>query len=308
MSFPNGQTFYVTGTLKVKGETPGIVNVSLGGKDGNGNLFSGTLTVNVTPNVTISPDSATLDYGNSATEFQATGDPSGGTYTWTATGGEIWGEDGCGEYTPNDVGLYEVEVEYEVNGQKGTDGVSVTVNPTVAVSPATTTVTYKDAVNLTATGNPDDETAGSCNWSCSAQHSDSTDGVSGNGKTATFTPPDADIYTVTVAYSMNCAGGSDKATITVNPNLKSLNADPVRIPVNWPDEPAALTAVASPEGGDFAWSCGDLATFMTSGVPPTAARELLLGQPSIPAALQEKTQSPSVTRRMVYLQSRKVFR
>ena len=230
-------TFFAAGTFSVTVYSPA------GGSYAQSNIATATITVisNASQTVSIAPASQTIGVGASVT-FTASGGVNG--YAWS---GSASGSGNSKTVTFPTVGSYTVSVYSPAGGgynQSNTATATITVanNPqTVALTPATQTITVGDTVNFSAVGGVNGYV-----WGGSA---------SGSGSTKSVTFPTAGTFSVTV-YSP--AGGSyaqsntATATITVTSNASQTVAiAPASQAVG---VGASVTFTASGGVNGYAWS------------------------------------------------------
>ncbi|MEK6704521.1 MAG: hypothetical protein AABZ06_01910 [Bdellovibrionota bacterium] len=120
----------------------GIATVTV--TDSNGNTSNAAVTINAV--LAISPSSKTLSVNNTFT-FSATGGVTPYSYSIVAGGGTI--DTGSGFFTaPSSSGSSTVRVTDSLGN---TSNATVTINPALAISPATTTLVVYNAVTFSAT-------------------------------------------------------------------------------------------------------------------------------------------------------------
>jgi gliding motility-associated-like protein len=195
---------------------------TLNGVDSNPAI--GTVAVNPTPTVTVT--NPTICSGTSSA-ITASGNPSGGTYTWStgATTASI-------TVNPSSSSVYNVT--YTLNGCIGTATSNVTVNTTPTVSVAGTTICAGQSATLTAIPSA---IAGTYLWNNSQQ----TSSITVNPTTTT---------TYTVLYTLNGCNAMGTGIVTVNliPTV-SISSETI-----CSGSTATLTATPSPSGGTYSWT------------------------------------------------------
>jgi hypothetical protein len=185
-----------------------------------------TVTVTVVPAVTasISPATVTICAGGSAT-LTASG---GTTYAWSNSGGS----NASATFSPTTNTTYTVTVSDGNCSATASRLVSVNANPTVGITPATSTICAGGSATLTATG------GGTYAWSNSG----------GSNAAATFSPTTTTTYTVTVTNANNCTASASR---TVNVNALPQAAIAPSATAICAGGSATLTASG---GGTYAWS------------------------------------------------------
>jgi hypothetical protein len=195
----------------------------------NANSCSATasrlVTVNTNPTAAISPTTVTICYGQSAT-LTASG---GGTYAWSNS----LGSNSAVTVSPTTATTYTVTVT-DGNTCSATASrlVTVNVNPTAAISPATVSICNGASTTLTASG------GGTYAWSNSL----------GNNAAVTVSPTTATTYTVTVTSANTCSATASRL-VNVNSNPTAVISPTTVTICN--GQSATLTASG---GGTYAWS------------------------------------------------------
>ena len=197
------------------------------------------VTVNANPTAGISPATATICNGQSATLTA-----SGGTsYAWSNSGGS----NAQATFSPSTSTTYTVTVT-DGNNCTATASrlVTVNANPTAGITPANPAICNGASQTLTASG------GGTYVWSNSG----------GTNAAATFSPATTTTYTVTVTNTNNCTATAS-TTVTVNPIPNASINGPTTICSGLS---ATLTASG---GGTYNWS-NSLGTNAAITVSPTS--------------------------------------
>ncbi len=229
-SFPGGNpTTSTTTSPTVLFANAGTYTVSLTATNASGSNTA-TQTIVVTANPTVTASNQTICSGSSAT-LQASGTPSGGTYTWSngGTGTSI-------TVTPAATTTYTVT--YTVNGCSATQASIVTVNPLPVVTTTNSTICSGGTATLSATANPP---GGVFTWSTGA-----------TGSSISVSPTTTTNYTV--SYSVNgCSSGPVTSQVIVTP-APTVSVNNATICAG---SSATLTATPSTTGGTYLWSTNE---------------------------------------------------
>ena len=207
-------------------------------------LFSGTVTVNDTPTLSVSPGS-TICSGNSV-NLTATPSTGGGNFLWSP-GGETTQNISV---SPSTTTPYTVS--YTLNGCDAADAnTTITVNPTPSVSVNSETIC--DGFNATITATPS-LGGGTYLWSPGGETTSSIN----------VSPSSTTNYSVT--YSLNsCSSNVAVSTITVTPQpTVSVNDASICSGIF-----VDLIANPSSGGGSYLWSPGGETTQTISVSPGT---------------------------------------
>lgn len=200
---------------------------------------SGSATVIVNSNPTVTVNAATICNGSSAS-LTATPSTSGGTYLWSpgsATTQTI-------SVAPSSTTTYTVS--YTLNGCSGTNTNTVTVNSIPTVTSNNAVMCSGSSTTLTATPST---TGGTYSWS------------PGAGTTQTISVAPVSSTTYTVSYTLSGCSSTGTGTVTVDPT-------PI-VSVNSPTICTGQTATLTASGATFyAWSNG--ATVNPITVSPTS--------------------------------------
>ena len=228
---PGGQTTQSI-TVSPATTTTYTVTYTLNGCTQTG---SGTVTIGSNPTVTVT--SATICAGQTAT-IDATPSLAGGTFSW-APGGQT-----TQSISVSPAATTTYTVTYNNNGCIGTGSGTVTVNPVPTVAVNNQTVCNGTAATLTATPSIG---GGTFLWNTS----DVTSSI-------TQTPSATTTYSVT--YDLNGCTATGSGTITVNP----VPTVTVNNAAACSGNNATLTATPDITGGTFLWSpTGDVTASIT---------------------------------------------
>ncbi len=204
------------------------------GTDANGCSATGSILVNISPNlnITVNPATPSICLGGSVS-ITASG---GTTYAWTPSATLSSGTGATVTASPT------VQTTYTVTGSStgctGSTTVTVSINSnlTISVTPTNPTTCPGAPINLTAAG------ASTYVWSPTATLS------AGTGTTVAATPTVQTTYTV-VGTGIGGCTGSATVTVGISPNIP-ITVTPAN-PSTCPGMPISLTA----SGGDtYVWS------------------------------------------------------
>ena len=219
----------------------GSITVNYTGNDNCNNPLSATHTINVTPiipSVSIFSTLGTVNI-NQPTTLTATGNPTGGTYSWSPAGSLNTSIGSIVVATPSTPTTYTVT--YDLFGCIATNTVFIAVNP-LTVTVNSTTICSGDNTTLTATPSV---VGGTYLWS------------PGGATTQSITVNPTSNIVYSVVYTLNgVSSPSSQGTITVNPTP----AVTVNNPSVCVGSSATLTAVGNPTGGTYLWSPGGQTT------------------------------------------------
>ncbi len=271
-SFPGGNpTTSTTTSPTVLFANAGTYTVSLTATNASGSNTA-TQTIVVTANPTVTASNQTICSGSSAT-LQASGTPSGGTYTWSngGTGTSI-------TVTPAATTTYTVT--YTVNGCSATQASIVTVNPLPVVTTTNSTICSGGTATLSATANPP---GGVFTWSTGA-----------TGSSISVSPTTTTNYTV--SYSVNgCSSGPVTSQVIVTP-APTVSVNNATICAG---SSATLTATPSTTGGTYLWSTGSTNQVITVSPATTTTYTVTYTSsgcsPATSSAVVTVTANPTVT-------------
>ena len=259
---------WYNGTSQMEGEVSNTLSLIAGATgsfsykvvvtDSNsGTGTSGTAAVTVNPEVEVTPGSATIDSGQSAS-LSATASGGSGmkyVYTWylgsTCTGTPLSGTS-TGALTSTTT--YCVSATDSLSGAPSTGVETVTVNPPINVSGSSATIDSGQSATLSATASGGSGTGYKYTWYLGSTCAGTPlSGTSTGALTSTTT------YCVSVTDSLSGAPATDVETVTVNPVI-TVSASSVTIDSG---QSTVLSAIASGGSGTkykYTWYLGSTCT------------------------------------------------
>ena len=214
----------------------------------NGCLDSSTVVLTVAPVPLLTGIDTTICSGQSVL-ITPVYYPTGGQVIWTN-----------GQTTPNltvsPTSTTMYSVLYTWNGCTATEDITVTVNPTPALSVTSSSICFGDTTAIVAQANLAN---GVYNWISLNQ----------TGPNLTVFPTQTTSYTAT--YTLNgCTSAQATGTVTVNP-LPIVSVADMTI---CQGQPGTLSAIVNPAGGNFAWSQGGTSATITETPSSTSVYNL----------------------------------
>ena len=214
----------------------------------NGCLDSSTVVLTVAPVPLVTGIDTTICSGQSVL-ITPVYYPTGGQVIWTN-----------GQTTPNltvsPTSTTMYSVLYTWNGCTATEDITVTVNPTPALSVTSSSICFGDTTAIVAQANLAN---GVYNWISLNQ----------TGPNLTVFPTQTTSYTAT--YTLNgCTSAQATGTVTVNP-LPIVSVADMTI---CQGQPGTLSAIVNPAGGNFAWSQGGTSATITETPSSTSVYNL----------------------------------
>ena len=215
----------------------GTIVINYSGIDTCGNPISAQHTINVTPiqpTVSIISTLSSITNGQQ-TQLTATGNPTGGTYSWSPAASLNVSTGAVVLANPTTTTTYTVN--YTINGCIATSTTTITVNQ-LSVTVNSSTICAGQSATLTATPST---TGGTYIWSPGGQTTQSI----------TVTPSSNSFYSV--VYTLNgVSTNSVIGTVSVNPTpIVTVNN-----PTICAGQSGSITATASPTGGAYLWTPG----------------------------------------------------
>ena len=206
---------------------------------------SGTLTVNLTPVVTVSNDTICVGQTGSLT---ASSSLPNGSFAWNPGGYTT----ATIQDAPQQTTTYTVIFTSNLNCPSAPASGTITVNPNPAITVNNTAICAGQTATVTATTTIP---GGTFTWNPGNV----------NGPTLSVSPAATTSYTVNYSAGTGCAAVPQTITVTVNaiPTLTIPN-DTICV-----GQTATLTATPSIPGGTFAWSPGGQTTASITGSPNT---------------------------------------